>query len=188
MSFSKIFQILFIVGSSFLFFFVPEYLNNSWWFSSSFSTFEDRRRISIKSCSILFKIHSSSLMPSSHNCFRLWEFFSPIRSNSGAFSVWFSVAHHLRIIHSSFQLSFWNSSDASFKYSLISSWSIRSLVSKFSQASSFIFQFFLVMRSFFVRSFNPYSRSSNIPLSLLSYQFIRSFEILPVDRWRPFSS
>ena len=63
--FSKIFQILFIVGSTFLIF-IPEYLNNSWWcFSSSFSTFEDRRRISLKSCSILFKIHGSSFMPSS---------------------------------------------------------------------------------------------------------------------------
>ena len=48
---------------------VPQQL--SWWFSSSFSTFEDRRRVSLKSCSILFKIHGSSLMPSSHNCFRL---------------------------------------------------------------------------------------------------------------------
>ena len=34
------------------------------------------------------------------------------------------------------------------KYSLISSGSLRSLVSKFSQVSLFIFQFFLVMRSF----------------------------------------
>ena len=37
MSFSKIFQILFIVGSTFIIF-IPECLNNSWWcFSSSFS-------------------------------------------------------------------------------------------------------------------------------------------------------
>ena len=34
---------------------LPEYLNNSWWFSSSFSTFEDRRRISPKSWSVLLK-------------------------------------------------------------------------------------------------------------------------------------
>lgn len=54
--------------------------------------------------SILVKIHGSSFMPSSHNCFRLWKFFSPFRSNSWVFSVWFSGAHHLRIIHSSFQL------------------------------------------------------------------------------------
>ena len=62
MYFSKIFQILFIVDSTFLFFMVPECLNNSWWcFSSSFSTFEDRRRISPKSGTVLLKIHSSSL-------------------------------------------------------------------------------------------------------------------------------
>ena len=69
MSYSKIFQILFIVGSIFLIF-IPECLNNYWWcFSSSFSTFEDRRSVSLKSCSILFKIHGASLMTSSHNCF-----------------------------------------------------------------------------------------------------------------------
>ena len=45
MSSSNIFQILFIIGSTFLFV-IPEYLNNSWWcFSSSFSDFEDRRRV-----------------------------------------------------------------------------------------------------------------------------------------------
>ena len=45
MLFSKIFQILFIVGSTFLIF-IPECLNNSWWcFSSSFSGFEERRRL-----------------------------------------------------------------------------------------------------------------------------------------------
>ena len=106
MSFSKIFQILFIVGSTFLIF-IPEYLNNSWWcFSSSFSDFEDRRRVPLKSLPVLPKIHGSSFMPSSHNCFRLWEFFSPIWRNLGVFSVWFFGAHHLIIIHSSFQLSF----------------------------------------------------------------------------------
>ena len=152
MSFSKIFQTLFIVGSIFLIF-IPEYLNNSWWcFSSSFSTFEDRRRVSLKSCSILFKIHGSSLMPSSHNCFRLWEFFSPIRSNSWVFSVWFSEGHHFRrFLRSKFSASFSNysklmslrsspySSGASFKYPLISSWSFRSHVSKFCQVSLFVF-------------------------------------------------
>ena len=38
----------FIVGSSFLLSIVPECLNNLWWcFLSSFSTFEDRRRVSL---------------------------------------------------------------------------------------------------------------------------------------------
>ena len=46
-AFSKIFHILFIIGSTFLFF-ILECLNNSWWcFSSSFSAFEDRRRVSL---------------------------------------------------------------------------------------------------------------------------------------------
>ena len=37
---------LFIVGSTSSLFILPEYLNNSWWcFSSSFSNFEDRRRV-----------------------------------------------------------------------------------------------------------------------------------------------
>ena len=55
----------------------------------SFSTFEDRRRISLKSCSILFKMRSSSLMPSSHNCFQLWKFFSTIRRISWVVSISF---------------------------------------------------------------------------------------------------
>ena len=50
--------------------------------------------------SVLSKMWSSSLMPSSHNCFRLWQFFSPIRSISGVFSVWFSEGHHFGLIHS----------------------------------------------------------------------------------------
>ena len=101
MSFSKIFQIHFIVDSTFIFFFILVCLNNSWWsFSLSFSSFEDRRRVFSQSCSILFKIRDSSWLPSSHNYFRLWEFFSAIRSNSRVFSVWLSGAHHLRFVHS----------------------------------------------------------------------------------------
>ena len=106
MPFSKIFQILFIVGSTFLVF-ILEYLNNSWWcFSSSFSTFEDRRRVSLKSCSILFKIRDSSLLPSSHNYFRLWEFFSPTRSNSRVFSVCYPEFINSGLFIHSFQLWF----------------------------------------------------------------------------------
>ena len=106
MSFSKIFQILFIVGSTFLIF-IPEYLNNSWWcFSSSFSDFEDRRRVPLKSLPVLPKMRGSSLMPSSHNCFRLWEFFSPIQSISGVFSVWFSGSIISELFILSFQISF----------------------------------------------------------------------------------
>ena len=43
--FSKIYQILFIIGSTFSIF-ILECINDSWWcFSSSLSTFEDRRRV-----------------------------------------------------------------------------------------------------------------------------------------------
>ena len=46
--FSKIFQILFIVGSTSSLLILPVCLNNSWWcFSLSFSSFEDRRRVSL---------------------------------------------------------------------------------------------------------------------------------------------
>ena len=121
MFFSKIFQILFIFGSTSPLFIIPECLNDSWWcFSSSFSDFEDRRRVSLKSCSILFKIRDSSLLPSSHNYLRLWEFFSPIRSNSRVFSVWLSGVHHFRLFILSFQLAFSNLIGASFEYPLIS--------------------------------------------------------------------
>ena len=41
---------------------------------------------SSQSWSVLLKIHSSSLMPSSHNCFRLWELFSTIWCISGVAS------------------------------------------------------------------------------------------------------
>ena len=102
------FQILFIFGSTFPLLILPEYLNNSWWcFSSSFSDFEDRKRVPLKSLPVLPKIRGSSSMPSSHNCFRLWEFFSPIRSISG---VVFSVSI---IRRPSFQK---NSSSSHFSY------------------------------------------------------------------------
>ena len=65
-----------------------------------------KKSFSSISCSILFKIRDSILLPSSHNCFRLWEFFSPFRSNSRFFSVCLSGANHLRFINSRFQLSF----------------------------------------------------------------------------------
>ena len=58
----------FIVGSPFYSSFRSA--NNSWWwFSSSFSTFEDRRRVFLQILSVLSKICDSSLMPSSHNYF-----------------------------------------------------------------------------------------------------------------------
>ena len=143
MSFSKIFQIIFIIGSTFPFF-IPGCLNNSWWcFSSSFSNFEDRRRVSLQSYLFFLKIHGSSFMPSSHNCFWLWEFFSTIRRISRVAS----FLDHLKAIiseyysFSAFSSCSPNITGGSFKYTLVSSWSIRSLVSKFPQVS--LFHFFL---------------------------------------------
>ena len=107
-AFSKIFQILFIICSTFLFFFSFRSASTilggvSRYLSLHLKTEEE---FSLESCFVLSKIHGSSLIPSSHNCFRLWEFFSPIRSISGVFSVWFSGAHHLKIIHFRCHLSF----------------------------------------------------------------------------------
>ena len=164
-------QILFIFVSTFIFFIVPEWLNNSWWcFSSSFSSFEDQRRISLESCPFFQRCVVLALCHP-HNCFWLWQFFS---YPSGAFHELFpflsSEGHHFIILHSQHVTIVLQILRCMFKYSLISSWSIRSLVSKFSQASSFIFQFFLVVRSgFFVRSFNSYGGSFNIPLLIFSY-------------------
>ena len=97
MSFSKIFQILFIVGSTFLIF-IPECLNNSWWcFSSSFSDFEDRRRVPLKSLPVLPKIHGSNLLPSSQIVSNRAILFLPIRSISWVvFISWSSKGHHFR--------------------------------------------------------------------------------------------
>src|SRR3954465_8668938 len=109
----------FIVGSTFLFF-ILECFNNSWWcFSSSFSTFEDRRRVSLKSCSILFKIHGSSLMPFSHNCFDCENSFHP----SGEIQESFQFDSPEPIISELFIQAFGsrspNLTGASFKYPLV---------------------------------------------------------------------
>ena len=121
------------------FFILPEYLNNSWWcFSSSFSDFEDRRRVPLKSLPVLPEIHGSSFMPSSHNCFRLWEFFSPIRSISWVVSI--SFLRRPSCHNSSFSACSYHSPNligASFKYPLISSCSLCSHVSKSPQAYLF---------------------------------------------------
>ena len=132
-------------------------------------------------------MRGSSLMPSSHNCFRLWEFFSPIRRISGvSFLNRASEGHHLWILFIlSFQLSFLNLTGASFKYPLISSWSLRSHVSKSPQVSSFIFQLFSVNCAFATFIFNSYGGSFKISLPSLSYQFIHCFQIPPVVHGRP---
>ena len=62
------------------------------------------------------------------------------------------------------------------KYFLISSWSLRSHVSKSPQVSSFVFQFFSVICAFATFIFNSYGSSFKSSLPWLSYQFIRSFQ------------
>ena len=99
--FSKIFQILFIVGSTFHFSSrsastilggVSRYL------SMHLKTEEEFSSIS---CSILFKIRDSSLLPSSHNCFDCENSFHPSGASHELFSFLSSKAHHFRrIIHS----------------------------------------------------------------------------------------
>ena len=129
----------FIIGSTFLIV-ILECLNNSWWcFSSSFSNFEDRRRISLKSCSILFKIRGSSLMPSSHNCFRLWEFFSTIRSKFKSLLNFLSGIHLFK--YYSFSVCSYHSPNltgASFNILLSARDLFVSVVSKSPNVSSFI--------------------------------------------------
>ena len=110
MSFSKILQILFIARSIFLFV-IPECLNNSWWcFSSSFSTFEDWRRVSLKSWSVLLKIHSSSLC---HPLIIVFDCENSFLTHPEHFRVvfisWSSKGHHLsRFLRSKFSASFSN--------------------------------------------------------------------------------
>ena len=160
MSFSKIFQIFSIVGSTFPIF-IPECLNNSWWcFSSSFSTFEDRRRVFPPNLTCSLNTRGASLMPSSHNCFRLWEFFSPIWSISWVVSISFLRRPSFQILFiPAFSYCSPNVTGASFNYYPISSWSLHSLVSKFPQVSLFVFKFLPVIH----------------PLTSFVFQFLRWF-------------
>ena len=69
MSFSKIFQIHFIVDSTFIFFFIPVPQQFMVVFLVVILRFWRPKKIFSQSCSILFKIRDSSLLPSSRNCF-----------------------------------------------------------------------------------------------------------------------
>ena len=124
MSFSKIFKIHFIVDSTFIFFFIPECLNNSWWcLSSSFSDLKTEEEFSSISCPILG--HHLIIVFDCENPFHL----------SGAFQEFFSLfiwRPSFRDYPFQLQLSFFkNLTGASFKFSLISSWSLCSLLSKY---------------------------------------------------------
>ena len=67
-AFSKICQILFIIGSTFSIFHSGVHQRFMVVFLVVILRFRSRRRVSLKSSSILFKIRDSSLFPSSHNC------------------------------------------------------------------------------------------------------------------------
>ena len=100
----------------------------------------------------------------------MWEFFSPIRSISWVVSI--SFLRRPSCHNSSFSACSCRSPNltgASFKYSLISSWSLRSHVSKFCQVSSFVFKFFPVICAFVTFIFNSYGGSFKISLPSLSF-------------------
>ena len=68
---------------------LPGCLNNSWWcFSLSFSSFEDRRRISPKSCPFSWRFLVLALCHP-HNCFDCHNSFITIRSISWVVSISF---------------------------------------------------------------------------------------------------
>ena len=122
-------------------------------------------------------------MPSSHNCFRLWEFFSPIRSISWVVSIsflWRPSCHNSSFSACSYRSP--NLTSESFKYPLISSCSLCSHVSKSPQVSSFVFQFFPVNCAFATFISNSYGGAFKSSFSWLSYQFICSF-LFQYHRW-----
>ena len=108
------------------------------------------------------------------------RFFSSIRSYSRVFSVCHPESINSDLFILSLQLSFSDLTGALFKWYLIGSCSLRSHVSKYPKVSSFILQFFPVICAFATFNFNSYGGSFKSSLSLLSYQFIRSFQILLV--------
>ena len=121
-------------------------------------------------------------MSSSHNCFRLWEFFSTIWCISGVASF---LDNPNAIISEYYSFSTFNScspnlTGASFKYSLISSWSLRSLVSnslKYLHSFSNSYRWFTpLLRSFSIRTV---VRSRFLFLRHRINSFIHSFFSIP---------
>ena len=90
----------FIFGSTFQIV-IPECLNNSWWcFSLSFSNFEDRRRVPLKSCPffqrfmVLALCHPLIIVFDCENSFQLSG------ANSRVFSISYPESIFSNIIHS----------------------------------------------------------------------------------------
>ena len=145
MSFSKIFHILFIVGSTFFYSSFQSASIIHGRVSRRHSRIWKPKKSFLQIIPILLKMRGSNLLPSSHNYFRLREFFSYSRSISWVLSILFQRRPSFRVYSfSAFSPRSPNLTGASLKWSLISSWSLRSLVFKSPQVSSFIFQFFPV--------------------------------------------
>ena len=99
----------------------------------------------------------------------MWQFFSTIWCISGVASF---LDNPNAIISEYYSFSTFKScspnlTSESFKYPLISSWSLRFHVSKSPQVSSFIFQFFPVNYAFVTFIFNSYGGSFKSSLSLV---------------------
>ena len=124
-------------------------------------------------------------MSSSHNCFRLREFFSTIWCISGVASF---LDNPNAIISEYYSFSTFNScspnlTGESFKYPLISSWSLRSHVSKILNSLKYLHSFSNSSRCFFIFSsfiFNSYGGLFKISLPPLSYQI---FVVSKFQRW-----
>ena len=174
MPFSKIFQILFIFDSTFSIWHSGVHQQFMVVFLVVILRFWRTKKTFPPYLSALSKIRDSSLMPSPNNYFRLWEFFSPIRSISWVVSISLLRRPSFKILFiPAFSYCSPNLTGASFKFYLISSWSLHSLVSKFPQVSLFVLKFLPVIHPFtsFVVQFLQWFFQDS--LLLLSYEFIR---------------
>ena len=147
---------------------------------SLFSTFEDRRRVFPPNLIRSLKIHGSSFMPSSHNCFDCENSFHPSGAIQDSFQFDSPEPSSQNYSFSACSCCSPNLTGASFKYPLISSRSLRSLVSKFSQVSSLVSQFLPGDSSLFFVHFNSYAGFSKFLLPSFIILILSLFKILPM--------
>ena len=179
MYFSKIGQILFIVGSTSSLLILPECLNNSWWcFSSKFSDFEDRRRVSLKSCPFSWRFMVLAWCHPLIIVFDCENSFHP----SGAIHESFQFDSPKAIISEDlFVLNIQLSFSKSYRY-IVQISSNQFMISSFHlylNSFKYLRSFSNSSRCFFIFSsfiFNSYGGSFKSSLPWLSYQFIRSFQ------------
>ena len=141
-----------------------------WCVSSSFLDFEDRRKFLLNPYPFFQRFMVLALCHPLIIVFDCENSFLTIRSILWVVSI--SFLQRPSCHNSSFSACSYRSPNltgASFKYPLISSWSLRSHVSKSPQVSSFIFQFFPVNCAFATFIFNSYGGSFKISLPSLSY-------------------